>query len=291
MGLIEDAIKSGTKGFTKSITKMGDAIKSTGDDVLKKMADDIGKPITSIGDEFKKIPDKVFTPINEFLKKSVRDPILSLIDGIDDMILNFIRIVCFMKSTPTRFRNLGTAFDEVFNGVSQEFVALGYAFDLGFDSISSLVYYTVIFIDSYLGCIMKILSNSLECLPFYLMDVIGQIIYLPLRILLWVFDVFLGIDLYPTEKKLWKGIMEVDEVIYSIFGFNIARYPKGIRDNCYTCVALKSSVLSERKKNVDITFEDKIPAQLGKSKPTFDKAKDHFDEVFAFPHAREPKHV
>jgi len=291
MGVVDKLFNPMKKGFTKEMNKMGDAVKSTGDAVLKKIADDIGDPIVSLGDEFKKIPDKVFKPINQFMEKAVLDPIMSLIDGIDDTITNFIRIICFMKATPNRFRNLGTAFDEVFNGVAHEFVALGYAFELGFDSISSLVYYTAIFVETYLGCIVKILSNSLECLPFYILDVIGQILYLPVRILLWVVDTFLGIDLYNVEKRTWKGLMDFDDIIYSSTGFHIARYPKEIRDNCYTCTTLKKSVLTERKKNVDITFEQKIPAQLGKSKPIFDKSKKHFNEVFAYPHSKEPKDV
>ena len=291
MGAVDDLFNPLKKGFTKEMKKMGDAVKSTGDTVLKKIADDIGKPITSLGNEFKKIPKRVFKPINKFMKKSVLDPIMSLTNGIDDMITNFIRIICFLKATPNRFRNLGTAFDEVFNGVEEEIVAIGYAFELGFDSISSLVYSTTIFIDTYLNCIIKILSNSLDCLPFYILDVIGQILYLPVRILLWVFNTFLGINLYSIEKNTWKGVMEFDNIIYSSTGFHIARYPKEIRDNCYTCSTLKKSVLEERKKNVDITFEEKIPAQLGKSKPTFEKSKRHFNEVFAYPHAKKPEDV
>ena len=118
MGVVDKLFNPMKKGFTKEMNKMGDAVKSTGDAVLKKIADDIGDPIVSLGDEFKKIPDKVFKPINQFMEKAVLDPIMSLIDGIDDTITNFIRIICFLKATPNRFRNLGTAFDEVFNGVA-----------------------------------------------------------------------------------------------------------------------------------------------------------------------------
>jgi hypothetical protein len=277
--------------LVKAVNSIGDGAKRIANDVFDSIEDEIGKPIVSIGDEFKKIPNKVFKPIGNFVKENIRDPIMDLIDGIDDMIANFIRIICFLKATPSRFRNLGSAFDEVFNGITQEFVSLGYAFELGFDSIASLVYYTAIFVDTYLSCFIKILSNSLECLPFYLIDVIGQILYLPVRILLWIFYTFLGFDLYPNEKKTWNRIMALDEIIYVATGFHIAKYPSDVTNNCYTCIVLKESVLKDRKNNVDTTFKKKIPEQLGKSKPIFDKAKRHFNEVFAYPHAREPEFV
>ena len=181
MGVVDKIFNPLKRNFTRDVQNITNGVKRQGDKVLKKIAKDIGKPINSMNKEFKKIPNNVFKPIDKFIKKNVRDPILDLIDGIDVMIANFIRIVCFLKTTPNRFRNLGSAFDEVFNGVAQEFVALGYAFELGFDSISSLVYYSAVFIESYLSCAIKLLSNGLECLPFYVIDIVGQIIYIPVR--------------------------------------------------------------------------------------------------------------
>lgn len=282
MGAVDKIFNPIKKSLTREIQKIGDGVTAEGNKLFTQISNDISNPISSLESDITSFPDKIKKPIKTFIKTSIEDPIMKLISGIDVMITDFIRIICFLKTTPRRLHHLGNAFDNVFKGVSEEFVALGYAFELGYDSISSLVYHTTIFIDTYLKCTVKILSNSLECLPFYIIDIIGQILYIPVRVTLWAFNTFLKINLYHTEKKIWKGLLDIDKFLYTYTGIHIVKYPANIRNNCYTCVVLKDKVLKQQKENVDHTFKKKIPQQLNNNS-AFSNANQQFKDTFAYP--------
>ena len=123
-----------------------------------------------IGDIMKPI----FSPIEKVFR-SITKSITDVIDGIDDMIQDFIQIVCFFKTVPKRFRNLESGFDNIFNGIEQEFTALGFAFQLGFNSITEMVAYIAEFVNSYINCGVKFATNFIGCLPFYLADIVGYV--------------------------------------------------------------------------------------------------------------------
>ncbi len=289
MGIIGDALKG--LGIGKAIGKVFKGVLRDAEDFFKKIPRGITKGVNAIENEINKIPEKVFDPISDFMSDNIEKPILKLTEGIDEMIENFIRIVCFIKRTPVRFRNLGASFESIFDGFIAEFVALGYALELGYNSISELVYYVAIYLESYLSCIIKILSNFIECAPFYIFDAIGQILYLPIRILLWLFSTFLAIDLYSREKQVWAGLEKLDYELYPYIGFHFIYYPKHIRENCYVCVRLKADAVKRKNKDVHNTFNNEIADVLGRSRDEFKKGFKHFQEVFAYPFVREPRYV
>lgn len=258
---------------------------------IKKIPKKITGGVRKIQKGVNSIPDKVFKPVSDFMEDNVEDPIMEVIDGIDDMIENFIRIVCFINRSPVRFRNLGASFNNIFSGIIEEFIALGYALQLGFNSIASMVYYVSVFIGSYLDCGVKFAQNIFYCLPFYIFDIIGQILYLPIRILLWVFSTFLALDLYSNEKKVWNGLESMDKILFPYIGVHIIHYPKEVRENCYVCVRLREKVITDKAKEVDETFRKDIPEMLGKSSEKLKKGGRQFREVFAYPHVKEPRHV
>ena len=287
MGLVEDMLKSIVRPIKKLFEPPINASKKFINSVPKR----ITKGVQKIEDGVNSIPDKVFKPVSDFMEDNVEDPIMDLIDGIDEMIENFIRIVCFINKSPVRFRNLGASFNNIFSGIIEEFIALGYALQLGFNSIASMVYYVFAFIGSYLDCGVKFAQNIFYCLPFYIFDIIRQILYLPIRILLWVFSTFLAIDLYSNEKKVWNGLENMDKILFPYIGFHIIHYPKEVRENCYVCVRLREKVITDKAKEVDETFRKDIPKMLGKSREKLEKGGRQFREVFAYPHVKEPRHV
>ena len=67
---------------------------------------------------------------------------------------------------PCRFRNLFESFDNLFQGVAEEFIVIGQAIEMGFESVSDLVYYFGVFIGSYMNCGANLLKNSITCIPF-----------------------------------------------------------------------------------------------------------------------------
>ena len=289
MGIIGDALKG--LGIGKAISKVFNGVLADANNFFKQIPKGINKGVNAIENEINKIPEKVFDPVSDFMSDNIEKPILSLTDGIEEMIQNFIRIVCFINKTPIRFRNLGASFDNIFDGVVAEFVALGYALELGFNSISELVYYVSVYIESYLACIVKIFTNFIECVPFYIFDIIGQILYLPIRILLWLFSTFFDIDFYSREKQIWKGLEALNHEIYPYIGFHLIYYPEHIRKNCYVCIRLKGEAIDNKYKDVERTFNEEIYDTLSRSRVEFIKGFKHFQEVFAYPHVREPRNV
>jgi len=108
----------------------------------------------------------------------------------------------------------------------------------GFDSIFT----TFVFSMSWMMCLFKNISNMQVCLFYYLLEVIGQILYLPVRIILWLLFSF-RLDFYPLETQIWELIEYADRIVMKTAGFHITHYPKNIRDTCYNCKRLKMSTL------------------------------------------------
>jgi len=249
-------------------------------------------PLNDMEKAFDKYSRQVERDTKKALTASIKDPIVELTKGIDIMLINFVRILCFLNKMPCRFRNLFEAFDNLFQGVAEEFIVIGQAIEMGFDSVSDLVYYFGVFIGSYMNCGANLLKNSITCVPFYLASIIGFILYLPIQIILWAFKTFFSFDLYPTEKRIWKGLKTSNDALYPIIGFHFMHYPKWVRENCYSCIRLRTSVLKGAKNATDDTFNEKIPDLInGKNRTKISKAFRHFEEVFAFPDARSPEDV
>ena len=249
-------------------------------------------PLNDMKRAFDEYSEEVKRDTKSALKTIVEDPIEELTRGLDSMLINFVRILCFLNKMPCRFRNLFEAFNNLFQGVAEEFIVIGQAIEMGFDSVSDLVYYFGVFIGSYMNCGANLLKNSITCIPFYLGSIIGFILYLPIQIILWAFKTFLSFDLYPTEKRIWKGLKTSNDALYPIIGFHFMHYPKWVRENCYSCIRLRTSVLKGAKNQTDDTFNEKIPDLInGKNRTKISKAFRHFEEVFAFPDARSPEDV
>ncbi len=249
-------------------------------------------PLDEMERAFNRYSKEVKRDTKAALKATIEDPIAELTKGLDNMLINFIRIVCFLNKTHCRLRNLFEAFDNLFQGVAEEFITLGQAIEMGFNSVTELVFYFGVFIGSYIACVGNLIVNFIPCLPFYLASIIGFILYLPVQILLWVCKTFISWDLYSTEKRVWKGLKTMNDTLFPILGFHFMHFPKWVRQNCYSCIRLKTSVMKEAKNETDNVFNEKIPDMFtNRDRGKFDKAFRHFEEVFAFPEARAPEDV
>lgn len=280
------------KDFKKDVTSFMDPVVNGICDLSSAGTKLLGEPIDELEKAFDKYSKQVERDTKKALKATIKDPIVEITKGIDIMLINFVRILCFLNKMPCRFRNLFESFDNLFQGVAEEFLVIGQAIEMGFESVSDLVYYFGVFIGSYMNCGANLLKNSITCVPFYLGSIIGFILYLPIQIILWAFKTFLSFDLYPTEKRIWKGLKTSNDALFPIIGFHFMHYPKWVRENCYSCIRLRTSVLKEAKNQTDDTFNEKIPDLInGKNRTKINKAFRHFEEVFAFPDARSPEDV
>ena len=271
-------------------------------DVFKKAIDNTLKPLKKIPDGLKKIGDKIEKGVKDAgddltkgtkiaVNEGILKPFSKLTAGIDALIQDFLRIVCFLNNIPARFANIGAGFDSVFKGVEEEFVALGYAIELGYTSIASLIFHASLYVRSYLDCGIKMITNFGDCLSFYMLEVFGQIFYLPVRIIMWVSITFLSLSLYEAEKQIWESIYDLNDSLFPYIGFHIAHYSKSVRDKCYTCVRLRDEVVSFKASEVDKTFKKDIPNVFRRNRTQFKKSKRHLAESVAYPSARQPRYV
>ena len=196
------------------------------------------------GIKFPKISD-----ITKSVKNSILGPLKPMIE--------------FFKKLPKKLKSLDKGFKDIFFGIGDEFKYLGIGTARGFEDIGMLIAYASQFIFSYTMCGVKYMSNIPNCILYYTVDSFLIKLYLTIRISLW-FLYLLKINLYPTQDKLWKYVEKINGNIYRIFGFNIIRWPKNIRDQCYNCKRLKTSVLVRKAKEVDYDFKVNIPKILMK---------------------------
>jgi hypothetical protein len=126
-----------------------------------------------------------------------------------------------------------------------------------FDGIFALFTFAI----TWMMCLFQNIANMQTCLIYYLLEVFGQILYLPVRIILWI-AYQVGFDLYPIETSAWNGVEELDRIIMGIVGFHISHFPKNIRDQCYNCKRLKVSALSKHAAPLVDDITNKMPELL-----------------------------
>jgi hypothetical protein len=187
-------------------------------------------------------------------------------------------VIDFFQSIPRRVTNLGNGFNDIFNGIGSEFVALGMGVELGFGDIVTLIQYTFEFLITYITCGVYFLSNIRNCFFYYLLEIVGQILYLPFRILLWVLNLF-GINLYGIVDNIWIAFDDLDTYVYTLAGFHIIHYPKSIREQCYVCKRLKVKVLTNKAHDISDDFKYKIPEIMTRGIATINQGKRELDSV------------
>lgn len=256
-------------------------------DYLWKLFHDVWKKPNSTQEGFL---DAIFAPVQRFFEGVLKD-ITSVLDGIAATIEDVKQIICAFNTFPNRFRNLSAGFNNVFDGVGQEFVALGVALNIGFHSVKDLTEYVAEFISTYIGCGYKFTVNILDCILYYLFDIVRYILYLPIRIILWLLYATLSIDLYEMETMIWDGLENLDKMLFPIIRFHIIHYPVSVRNHCYVCKRLKTSAVATQAKETDRVFREDIPCQFKPGVDTIKRGMRQFDEIFRYPLSRHPNEV
>ena len=186
----------------------------------------------------------------------------------------------FFASIPNRFLNLMYALGDIVEGVGDQFVAIGEGLAWGFEDIGLLIYYGVHYVERYFMCGLNYIINIADCIGYYIIDIIFSVLYLPVTILLWLMYMVLGIDLYPIEKQTWDGIEMIDTMFFELSGVHLIYWPKEIRDQCYTCIRLKTSVLDRKAGDIKYDFEEKIPHHIKTATDKqFAQADKRFNEM------------
>lgn len=308
---ISGAARSATKALdpTKFIN---DAIKKVGDffkDLFKKILDPIDdlfdlmtKDLKKMNKRLKKLPNSmnnILDDVVDDLKTALdemRKIIMAPMAGIDTMITNFKRLMCFFETVPQRVNNIMAGMDNVFQGIEEQYALILKAAAMGAKETNKLVNYSVIFINMYFKCAVKFALNLYKCFFYYMLDAFLRLLFLPVKLLLIVFSKFINFDPEAIETKIWKGLDVLDTIVYSTLHFHIIYFPKSIREDCYTCVTLKRRVVRDQGNVVHKTFKKDIPELVDSNIKSVGVAKikrgrNQFNEASAMPRSRPPERV
>lgn len=84
------------------------------------------------------------------------------------------------------------------------------------------------------GDVIKFFTNFTGCFFWYMLDIIGKILYLPITFIIWIFDKF-GISmLKDIEKKVWEILHKISCKVYEFTSIHLIYFPQNVINKCYT---------------------------------------------------------
>jgi len=136
---------------------------------------------------------------------------------------------------------VGFGLGKIFAGVAREMMELPAGIAVGALGISRFIQTIWVFGISNFFCGMKMMGNFTSCAMYYLLEIIGNILYLiPMLVFLiidWISgNMKLGSQI---EDGIWSTLEKVDRFTINNFGFHIIHFSKSVRDKCYNCRRLK----------------------------------------------------
>jgi hypothetical protein len=155
------------------------------------------------------------------------------------------KAVNFFKELGERFKNLGLGVNNIFKGVGEEFEGVIEGTGIFIEDILNLVITSYIFLGSNIICGIYFLGNIKECFIYYILQMIGTLLYLPVRIFVWFFKTINIVNLQPVLDKIWEIMEKIDIIIYKYFKFHIIHFPKSVREKCFVCKRLKTDVIAD----------------------------------------------
>ena len=79
-------------------------------------------------------------------------------------------------------------------------------------------------------CGLEWFMNFRQCFFWYLLEIIGHILYLPINFIVWILP-----TLKPAERMLWQFLTDIDCSIFGILGFHLIHYSEDVLKRCYKC--------------------------------------------------------
>ena len=257
---VVDEIEKGWKEVDKAFTQFGEDMER----IYKFMEDSNRKTMNNILDVFKKFSLKKFAA--------------SL--GIHDLIQGFKDMEKVFKTFPKRFKYIFGGVGGIFIGVLDTIEGIFNGTFLGIIQTGELLEYIGEFLFTYLKCTVKMLTNLWSCFFYYIVELFLQILYLPVRIMLFVSKQIFGVDLYAREKQAFQGLYDLSYFMYRYTGYHFMYWPKDIRERCFVCVRLKTSTVEWKAGEVDKAFSKGLPKAIKKGDLQIRQAVEYIKAAF-----------
>jgi hypothetical protein len=136
---------------------------------------------------------------------------------------------------------VGIGLAKIFKGVAREMIELPAAITIGAIGASRFIQSLWVFGISNFFCGMKLMGNFTSCALYYLLEIIGSILYLIPLLVFMVLDWLTGARKLGSliENTIWSLLEKLDRMTIDNLGFHVIHFPKSVRDKCYNCRRLK----------------------------------------------------
>lgn len=117
------------------------------------------------------------------------------------------------------------------------------------------------------ACVIEKITNFKTCFFWYLLDIIFEIMYLPIRVILWLAspEMFDVCEVKQVHDMVVRQRDKLDCFIYENYGFHIFRYPHSEQKRCYKCKFKKFPNIAAHFEGIETS-----------------SAEDFFKSLFAF---------
>jgi hypothetical protein len=216
-------------------------------------------------------------------KNGISDGMNKVKDGFKEMEDFFKKIGRQFEVLPKRFKLISAGFKDIFEGIGYTLKDMFAGVGNGMLDIFLLTELSFVWIFTHIMCGVTMATRLNKCFFYYALDCMGQILYLPFRLAFWVISMFMGNQIYDTEKAMWDKIELVDSYFYNYLQFHIMHYPKNIRDWCYNCKRLKGNVLTDTSNMIAYDFKTRLPGEMLKNKDRMARGGDEINRAFTSP--------
>ncbi len=152
---------------------------------------------------------------------------------------------------------IGQGAVEVVGGIGQEVVSAPVGIYLTWVQAVIFIQTVWVFAFTNLNCAMRMMNNASYCAFFYILDILGQMLYLIPRLIIFALNL-IGLPASAWEKGIWDILEDVDKWFIDHIGIHIIHFPKSIRETCFNCRRLKPTAFISKAQNTAKAIRDPI---------------------------------
>lgn len=152
---------------------------------------------------------------------------------------------------------IGQGAVEVVGGVGQEIASAPVGIYLTWVQAVIFIQTVWVFAFTNLNCAMRMMNNASYCAFFYILDILGQMLYLIPRLIIFALNL-IGLPASAWEKGIWNILEDIDKWCIDHIGIHIIHFPKSIRETCFNCRRLKPTAFISKAQNTAEAIRDPI---------------------------------
>lgn len=167
----------------------------------------------------------------------------------------------FISKIGKAFKNLGQGLGTI--GKSMGELLIDVPLGLWYFLVQIMIFINVTgeYVFTRLACGVEKAGTFGDCFFYYMIDLIGKVLYLVfISFPIWLIE-FITNGFIPgkkVEKIMWQRFEAIDRCIFDIAGFHIIHFPKSIRDKCYGCRVLKEKAFTAQGKKFTYNLKNHI---------------------------------